>query len=249
MIVDGGSTDGTVDIIKRHAAKHPHIRWISEKDEGQSDAMNKGIRLAQGEVIGFLNVDDYYEPNVLNDILDIFSQLPVPSFVVGNCNVLNESGEIQIVSSPRQVILKDLLIALASENHSAYPVNPVAYFYHKLLHEQIGFYRKELVCEMDLDFLCRAYSSAAKIKYVDQLFGHFRLCPGTKTFKNIQCGKDVIARQRLVRQYKKQLSFCTQIIFNGRECFCRVKPNVRLFSLYLSRLFGRFLKWVCQNER
>ena len=90
IIIDGGSTDRTVDIIKEYADRSSHIRWISEKDRGQSDAMNKGIQMAKGEIICFLNVDDFYEPNVLNQVVELFIKLPDPSFVVGNCNVLND---------------------------------------------------------------------------------------------------------------------------------------------------------------
>ena len=68
IIIDGGSQDGTVTIIKQYAEKYPHIRWISEADQGQSDAMNKGLDMAKGNIISFLNVDDYYEPLVLNKI-------------------------------------------------------------------------------------------------------------------------------------------------------------------------------------
>jgi glycosyltransferase involved in cell wall biosynthesis len=64
IIIDGASTDSTASIVKTFADRYPHIRWVSEKDRGQSDAMNKGIALAQGTILGFLNVDDYYEPNV-----------------------------------------------------------------------------------------------------------------------------------------------------------------------------------------
>ena len=53
VIVDGGSTDGTVDIIRHHAENYSHIRWISEPDQGQSDAMNKGIAMARGDILGF----------------------------------------------------------------------------------------------------------------------------------------------------------------------------------------------------
>ena len=62
LIIDGASTDGTLDIVKEYAGKYEHITWVSEKDNGQSDAMNKGIRLAKGEIITFLNVDDFFEP-------------------------------------------------------------------------------------------------------------------------------------------------------------------------------------------
>ena len=56
IIIDGGSTDRTVELLK----KYPHLIWVSEPDEGQSDAINKGFKLATGDIIGWLNVDDYY---------------------------------------------------------------------------------------------------------------------------------------------------------------------------------------------
>src|SRR5690349_9456456 len=69
IVVDGGSADGTVEILSEYAARFDHIHWVSERDRGQSDALNKGIRMARGTVIGWLNVDDFYEPNVLSGVL------------------------------------------------------------------------------------------------------------------------------------------------------------------------------------
>src|ERR1035437_731800 len=60
LIIDGTSRDGTVKIIDRYARQYPHIRWISQKDRGQSSAMNKGVTMSQGKIIGILNCDDYY---------------------------------------------------------------------------------------------------------------------------------------------------------------------------------------------
>ncbi|ACF14962.1 glycosyltransferase involved in cell wall biogenesis [Chloroherpeton thalassium ATCC 35110] len=60
LIVDGGSKDKTVKILEDYSKKHSHIRFISENDNGQSDAMNKGIKMAKGDIISFLNVDDIY---------------------------------------------------------------------------------------------------------------------------------------------------------------------------------------------
>jgi glycosyltransferase involved in cell wall biosynthesis len=70
LIIDGGSSDRTVEIVQQYADRYPHIRWVSEPDAGQSDAMNKGIEMAKGDIIAMLNVDDYYEPNVLNRIVE-----------------------------------------------------------------------------------------------------------------------------------------------------------------------------------
>src|SRR5215472_1653392 len=61
IIVDGRSSDRTMDIVRDKARVYPHLRWISEPDRGQSDALNKGIDMARAEYIGILNADDFYE--------------------------------------------------------------------------------------------------------------------------------------------------------------------------------------------
>jgi glycosyltransferase involved in cell wall biosynthesis len=200
IIVDGGSSDRTVEIIKSYAQNYLHIRWISEKDRGQSDAMNKGIGLAKGKILGFLNVDDYYEPNVLNQILEYFKSLPEPSFLVGNCNVLGNSGELLEVNKPQKMSLYDLVI---DSFLNPFPCNPAAYFYHTSLHKLIGFYDIEDHYSMDLDFILRAVR-VAKVKYVDETWGNHRRLEGTKTFEDLKNGnshKRVVKLQKYYRQY------------------------------------------------
>ena len=136
IIIDGGSTDGTVDVIQRYAREYPHIHWITEKDKGQSDAMNKGIKMATGEILGFLNVDDYYEPGALCEALEMFRDLPEPTLLVGNCNVWDDDGNLQNVNKPATVSFLTLLMLYIP----AFPANPAAYFYHKSLHKIIGLY-------------------------------------------------------------------------------------------------------------
>ena len=66
IIIDGGSTDGTLDVL----ALYPNLKVISEPDQGIYDAINKGIRMAKGDIIGILNSDDYYEPNFFSELAD-----------------------------------------------------------------------------------------------------------------------------------------------------------------------------------
>jgi glycosyltransferase involved in cell wall biosynthesis len=66
IVTDGGSTDGTVDILRRY----PHLRWVSEADEGQADAINKGFRIARGDIFGWLNADDLYLPGAVAAAVD-----------------------------------------------------------------------------------------------------------------------------------------------------------------------------------
>ncbi|HEX5026205.1 MAG TPA: glycosyltransferase family 2 protein, partial [Agriterribacter sp.] len=67
IVIDGGSSDHTVDIIERYTASIKH--WISEKDKGISDAFNKGLKRATGEIVGMINADDWYEPNTVEKIV------------------------------------------------------------------------------------------------------------------------------------------------------------------------------------
>ena len=68
IVIDGGSTDGTTEILGRQTA----VRWVSEKDNGQSQAINKGLGLASGDILAYLCADDLYEPSAVQRVLDVF---------------------------------------------------------------------------------------------------------------------------------------------------------------------------------
>lgn len=175
IIMDGGSTDSTIEIVEHYSEQYSHIKWISEKDKGQSDAMNKGVRLASGSIVGILNVDDFYEPNTLNFVLKSFETLLEPSLLVGNCNVLNHEDAIKYVNTPKNLSWKDILLKKAP-----HPFNPSAYFYHSSLHSKMGAYDVDNHYTMDLDFLLKALR-VANVTYVDQVLGNYRSVEGTKT--------------------------------------------------------------------
>jgi len=226
LIIDGGSTDATLDIIRQYAAKYPHIRWISEKDNGQSDAMNKGIRAAAGEIISFLNVDDYYEPGVLERVGEIFERLPEPSLVVGNCNVWNSDGKLLYVNKPADLRLEDLL------SGKPFPVNPSAYFYHKSLHQVIGMYDEGENYALDLDFLLRAVQAAHTV-YIDQTWGNYRFIRGTKTYEDMKNGTSYERVRNLLIMYRKDLD---------SSCLFRVRVRFALFDI--RRRTGNLVKKV-----
>ena len=219
IIIDGESTDKTVEIIKSFARQYPHIRWISEKDNGQSDAMNKGIQLAKGEIIGFLNVDDFYEPATLNRISELFKSLPEPSLLVGNCNVWDEKHQLLYVNKPSKLHLKEIL------SGSPFPVNPSSYFYHKSMHTRIGNFETAEEYTMDVDFLLRAVQ-VAHITYVNEVWGNFLFCEGTKTYDDMQNDHAFKRKKKLFQKYRQNLDplsrFQSRINFLiyeiGRSC-------------------------------
>ena len=199
IIMDGMSADDTVAQAKEFAVRHWGVRIWSEEDHGQSAAMNRGIRLARGEIIGFLNVDDSYEVGVLSRVRDAFTMLPSPSLVVGACKISDKCGRITGLNRPTRIQFEDLV------KGREFPWNPSSYFYHKALHEYIGGYDEQEHHVMDLDFLLRAVRRA-QVFYFEEVWGNFRWAEGTKSYESAMLGQMQARCDRLRMQYSKLLT-------------------------------------------
>lgn len=202
IIIDGGSSDGTLDLVKRYATEYPQIQWVSEQDRGQSDAMNKGVAMADGQILGFLNVDDFYQPNTLNRVVELFAKLEEPALLVGNCNVWDDQENIIEINKPARLKITDLMMGWAI---NPYPANSSQYFYHKSLHEKMGLYDPNEHYTLDIDFLSRAVQ-AAHVTYIDEIWGNYRKIEGTKTVMDIQNGQCVPRFKATLEKYRKTLS-------------------------------------------
>lgn len=96
IVIDGQSNDGTIEVLK----KFPQLIWVSEKDKGQADALNKGLKIATGDIIGWINSDDYYADAALASVAEYFKD-PATMWVIGNLSyVFDATGEIVEDSSP-----------------------------------------------------------------------------------------------------------------------------------------------------
>lgn len=220
LIMDGGSTDGTVDLIEKYALKFKHIKWISEKDNGQSDAMNKGIVLARGEYISFLNVDDYYTENTLSQILSILAKDEALSFVVGDCNVWLPNGELLYVNKPRKLKTWHILSGYF------FPVNPSAYFYRKEIHQKIGGYNVKNHFNMDVEFLIKA-STVVSLIYYPMDWGNFRLLPNTKTVSDQDQGLLEKRKNELFQMYLDKFSLKIRLFTFCISKFESFKRNIK----------------------
>ncbi len=107
IVVDGASTDGSVDIIKKYEDKL--VWWVSEKDSGQAEAINKGLARATGEIVAWLNSDDFYLPNTISAAVKVFDENPEVALVYGNMFAVDEGGDPFNTLTYRQLSLQDLL--------------------------------------------------------------------------------------------------------------------------------------------
>jgi len=107
IVVDGGSTDGSVEIIENYQSRLAY--WVSEKDNGQADAINKGLARASGEIFAWLNSDDYYLPNTISSAVKIFEENPDVAMIYGDMLAVDEHGQTINLLKYRQLSLEDLL--------------------------------------------------------------------------------------------------------------------------------------------
>ncbi len=107
LIVDGGSTDGSVEIIRRYADRLAW--WVSEPDSGQAEAINKGLARARGEVVAWLNSDDFYLPGAIRGAVEALQRHPQAAFVYGDMLAVDEAGRTINVLRYPQWRLEDLL--------------------------------------------------------------------------------------------------------------------------------------------
>ena len=107
IVVDGASTDSSVEIIKKYQSHLTY--WISEKDNGQADAINKGLARASGEILAWLNSDDYYLPNTISAAVKVFEENPDVVMLYGDMLAVDEDGKTINLLRYRQLSLEDLL--------------------------------------------------------------------------------------------------------------------------------------------
>ena len=165
LIADGGSTDGTVNIIKKYQDKLAW--WVSEKDKGQTDAINKGFSHATGDILAWINSDDTYEPGAVTAAAKYLQEHPNFGMVYGDCNYINESGRLIGKFKASQTNYR-----LLRRGYTRIPQQTM--FFRAELWKQIGPLDPSFYFAMDYDLWTRI-AARTEIKYVPQTWANFRL--------------------------------------------------------------------------
>jgi glycosyltransferase involved in cell wall biosynthesis len=170
-VMDGGSSDGSVEVLKSFGER---INWVSEKDGGQSDAINKGFARSRGDVLSWLNSDDTYAPGAFRAAMEFLRDNPDVAMVYGDANYIDADGAligpcVHIEPYDRHRLF----------HYSDFIVQPATFFRREAF-EAVGGVDRSIHWAMDYDLWLRI-AKRFKIAYIPRLLANFRWLPDNKT--------------------------------------------------------------------
>lgn len=184
IIVDGGSTDGTLDVL----ARYPHLRVISEPDRGLYDALNKGVAMTKGAIVGHLNSDDIYEPGAFATVAGRFAREPGLDSVCGGAVIVEGERIVRDCRASHHAPLSftNALLGVPIIN---------ARFFTRRFYDRVGPYSLAFRLAADRDFLVRALLAGCRWQAVDACLYRYRMHGGSLT-----CTRDEAAMLRYTQE-------------------------------------------------
>lgn len=218
IIMDGGSSDHTLEILN----KYPHLKWKSEKDSGQSNAINKGFKLADGDIIAWINSDDFYADNIFQDVVTYFVKNPNCKFLYGNITYIDKNRKTLYSITGANINYHNLLL---------YPdiVRQPSSFWRREVLENIGYLNETLHVVMDYEYFLRI-SEKYESYYFDRNLSFFRCYHENKT--NSLLRKQAFELYLVLKHYKTKMDFKTYKFLFGRylDSLSRKNPVRILFQ-------------------
>jgi glycosyltransferase involved in cell wall biosynthesis len=171
IVIDGASEDSTVELLE--GREDPHLTWISEPDSGQTEAVNKGLRLVQGDLIAWLNADDVYIPEAVDRALRHLERNPLTGALFGSVNYVDERGAVFRTLVPPRFSWRKYLY------FGAFLTTPTIIFRRELL-AQAPSLNESYVDAADYDFYLRLLRGV-RVDRIDEPLLNFRYHPTSKT--------------------------------------------------------------------
>lgn len=214
IIIDGGSTDGSVEIIKRYASKLSY--WVSEPDSGQSHAINKGLKIATGDWLCWQNSDDIFYPSTFLKIAEIIKKTPEVDFIIGDINLIDQGEnvlkDVRYVKPTYRSLLAEGMVLT---NQSA--------FWRRDLQDKVGLLNQNLHYGFDYEWFLRLLTIGKCAVHIPVIMGALRLHEETKTSK-----------------YQSMFNIEYERILEGRALSKWMKPIFMIRRLFLMVGRGQF---------
>ncbi|MGQ0604260.1 MAG: glycosyltransferase family 2 protein [Anaerolineales bacterium] len=195
FIMDGGSTDGSVEIIKSYAERlargeyplrcvRATLVWVSQKDKGQSDAINRGLQRATGEVASYINSDDAFCDEAFARVLQGFAARPEADIIYGDGDVIGAAGELQWEWLSRPYDHGVMTSYHFWWNDFTNYIMQQATFWRRSVMERIGYFDENFHYAMDAEYWIRAGHHGLHLHHLPHKLGRFRLIAGTKSLSS-----------------------------------------------------------------
>lgn len=185
IVIDGGSTDGTLEIIRKYGS---HISyWVSEPDGGMYQAINKGMGMAKGEIVAYLNSDDLYYPDTISKVVSFFSNHPFADLVYGNLDFVDSEGRVLFTQ-----IYPDFNWNRFVRSNYATIGQPAAFWRRDLI-EKIGLFDESMRMAADFEYFVRA-GKVAILAYFPGVLAAFRMHEASLTSNQIEVSEREVLR-------------------------------------------------------
>jgi glycosyltransferase involved in cell wall biosynthesis len=202
MVVDGGSTDGSLEIIRKYADRLAW--WVSERDRGQTDAINKGFARARGKILAWLNSDDTFEPRAVAEVVTFLQAHPDVGMVYGDANFIDEQGQVIGRFPARQTDYRRL-------RRGYVHIPQQAAFFRGDLWQQVSPLDPTFYFAMDYDLWVRL-AKIAPLAYHPRLWANFRLHGSGKT----RLADDRCWSEMLKVHYRNGGSWFSWLVFKAK---------------------------------
>jgi glycosyltransferase involved in cell wall biosynthesis len=219
IIIDGGSTDGSVDIIKKYSARLTY--WVSERDSGFGDAINKGFKRASGDILCWINSDDLLEPGALMTVGKFFQQYLNVGLLYGDRKIINENAE--------DLGSRRFYFYMPGQFRYGRSIAQEAAFWRKDALQKVGEIDQNLKFAIDFDLWCRL-SKIVLVRHVPFTLGVFRRQKGSKTSTIRQKGVEETI-QAIKVNYGKYPGYVERLFFNS--IFAVLRSLYRILGIHL----------------
>lgn len=199
LVVDGQSTDNTVALLQKYSEKPgwQHLRWVSEADQGQSDALNKGFRMASGDVIGWLNSDDRYRPDCFFTAAKALETSTLADVVYGDYSYIDETGRVSRIR--REIEFSRFVLAY----HRVLYIPTTATFFRRRIFDENNFLDPRYHYAMDYEFFLRLANAGYSFQHTPHVLADFRWHAASKS--SSQTAKQLAEHDEIARMYSPLL--------------------------------------------